>query len=232
MRCVVVGFAIGSGLIGLTLSAAAFANSAPPQEAVSTEGASGPCSIHIWQRGIYSTDSGSNLGAFGLIGAVLQADYDRKYPAATVEGLIEDVLNIDALPATISSIDWRKYTGADNNNVVFEREAITNDKFRTLKSSTKRNSSSQDSCYIEIYIGDQSFSGSRLKSHLFSDFYARTFYGGVQKAKGAILWDQTSYVSVKDAESQIAARRTIGDGFVATLTKFLDKKLPKRKIER
>lgn len=220
-----VGLALCFGFI--SLSPAALANSAP-QDSGAKGAALGSCSIHIWQRGIYTTDSGSNLGAFGLVGALLQAEYDRKYPAATVEGVMEDVLNIDALPATIASIPWSKYTGTENNNLVFERGFIDNDRFNYLKSNAERNSGSKDTCYIEIYIGKQTFSGSRLKSHLFSDFYVRTFYDGVQKNKGAILWDQTRYMSVADADGQSAAKRLIADGFVATLTKFLDNKLPKR----
>ncbi|WP_157215143.1 hypothetical protein [Flavisphingomonas formosensis] len=220
-----VRLALGLGAIGLSLSVTAFASSAPLHE-VAPES----CSIHIWQRGIYKSESASNFGAFGLLGAVLQAQYDRKYPAASVEGVIEDVLNIDALPITISSVSWHSYTGSENNTVVFEHEPISDSKFRALKASAARNSASQDSCYIELYVGAQTFSGSGIKSHLFSDFYARTFYDGVQSQKGAILWDQTPHLTFTDADSLTTAKHIIADGFVATLTKFLTNKLPKRKI--
>lgn len=225
MRRAAVGLALGLGAIGLSLSVAAFASSAPPQGVASES-----CSIHIWQRGIYKSESASNFGAFGLVGALLQDQYDRKYPAASVEGVIEDVLNIDALPRTISSVSWRSYTGSESNAVVFEHEAVSDSKFRDLKASAARNSASQDSCYIEIYVGAQTFSGGGIKSHLFSDFYARTFYDGAQSQKGAILWDQTPHLSVTDADSLTTAKHIIADGFVATLTKFLINKLPKRKI--
>jgi hypothetical protein len=225
MRRAAVGLALGLGIVGLSLTVSAFASGAPTQGAESES-----CSIHIWQRGIYKSESASNFGAFGLVGAILQDQYDRKYPAASVEGVIEDVLNIDALPGTIASVPWRSYTGAEKNAVVFEHETITDSRFKDLKASAARNSTSQDSCYIEIYVGTQTFSGGGIKSHLFSDFYARTFYDGVQSQKGAILWDQTPHLAAKDADSLIAAKHIIADGFVATLTKFLANKLPRRKM--
>lgn len=188
------------------------------------------CSIHIWQRGIYKSASASNFGAFGLVGALLQSEYNRNYPAASVEGVMEDVLHIEALPHTIASIPWRDYTGTEINDVVFEHEAITDSRLKELKASTARNSTAGDACYIELYIGTQTFSGGGLKSHLFSDFDARTFYGGAQTQKSANMFAQTRHLSVKDADSLVAARQTISDGFVATLTKFLANKLPKRKV--
>jgi hypothetical protein len=218
-RNLVLSFAI----VGLTGSNAAFASD------VNVKG-NGSCSIHIWQRGIYISESASNFGAFGLIGGVLQSQYDRKYPAASVEGVIEDVLNINALPVTVASVDWHKYTGAEHNSVVFEPGVTTNSRLKELKAGTARNSEAKDVCYIELYVGAQTFSGGGIKSHLFSEFYARTYYGGAQKQSGAILWDQTPHLSVKDADTLIQARSIIADGFVSTLTKFLAKKLPKPKI--
>jgi hypothetical protein len=218
----VINFALCFVVSGLALSTAAVASDAPVQGYES-------CSIHIWQRGIYRSESASNFGAFGLIGAVLQDQFDRKYPAASLEGVMEDVLNVNALPTTIAAVPWRNYTGVEHNGVVFEHEAISDSRFQDLKASTARNSASQDSCYIELYIGAQTFSGGGIKSHLFSDFYARTFYGSVQNQKGAILWDQTPHLSVKDADSLIEAKHTIANGFIATLTKFLTNKLPKHK---
>jgi len=211
--------------ISFFLPTAASASGASTQRTISDS-----CSIHIWQRGLYKTQSASNLAAYGLVGAVLQDQYNRKYPAASVEGVIEDVLNIDVLPETIASVRWGSYTGAEKNTLVFEREVISESKLKDLKESTARNSSAQDSCYIELYVGTQTFQGGAIKSHLFSDFYARTFYDGVQTQKGAILWDQTPHLLVNDADSRIAAKQIIADGFVATLTKFLANKLPKRKV--
>ncbi|MDQ4419396.1 hypothetical protein OOT33_02950 [Sphingobium sp. DEHP117] len=225
MRRAPVGLAFGSGVVGLCLSVAAFASGEPPQGAKSDS-----CSIHIWQRSIYRTKSASNLGAFGLVGAVLQDQYDRKYPAASVEGVMEDVLNIKVLPDTIASVSWGSYTGAEKNTLVFEHEAISDSQLKDLKSSMARNSTAQDSCYIELYVGTQTFQGGAIKSHLFSDFYARTFYDDAQTQKGATLWDQTAHLSVKDADSVVTAKQIIADGFVTTLTKFLANKLPKRKM--
>ena len=218
-----IRLALGCGGGALALSTAAFASDAPAQSDES-------CSIHIWQRGIYRSESASNFGAFGLVGAVLQDQYDRKYPAASIEGVIEDVLNINVLPATIAPVAWRDYTRVEHNDVVFEHEAITGSRFKELKTSTARNSTAENPCYIELYIGAQTFSGGGIKSHLFSDFYARAFYGGAHNQNGAILWDQTRHLSVKDADSLLEAKRIIADGFVATLTKFLANKLPKRKV--
>lgn len=207
---------------GLPIATASTARGAPAQNDES-------CSIHIWQRGIYRTESASNYGAFGLVGASLQGQYDRKYPAASVEGLIEDVLNINALPTTIASVSWRNYTGVERNDIVFEQNAITDKKFKELRASTTRNSTSSNSCYIELYIGPQTFAGGGIKSHLFSDFYARAFYGNARIQKGAILWDKTPHLSFKDAAGLAEAKRVIADSFTATLTKFLAEKLPKRK---
>ena len=215
------------GLSGLSLflSVAAFGSGAPAQ-GVETES----CSIHIWQRGIYGTQSASNFGAFGALGMVLQDEYDRKYPAASVEGVMEDVLRIQALPTTMSSIPWRNYTRVDQNTVVFEHETISDQSFKDLKKSTARNSTSQANCYIEIYIGSQTFSGSGIRSVLYSDFYARTFYDGAQRNKGAILWNQTPRLSFKDADGIATARKNIADSFFATFSEFLTKKLPKRNV--
>ena len=215
------------GLSGLSLflSVAAFGSGAPAQGVESES-----CSIHIWQRGIYGTQSASNFGAFGALGMVLQDEYDRKYPAASVEGVMEDVLRIQALPTTMSSIPWRNYTRVDQNTVVFEHETISDQSFKDLKKSTARNSTSQANCYIEIYIGSQTFSGSGIRSVLYSDFYARTFYDGAQRNKGAILWNQTPRLSFKDADGIATARKNIADSFFATFSEFLTKKLPKRNV--
>ena len=206
----------------LALSPAASASTAPAPS-------DGTCSIHIWRRGIYKSESAANLAAFGIVGAVLQDQYDRKYPAASMAGVIEDVLNITALPATLAAVPWQTYTGAAHNDVVYEREAITEARFKELKTSTTRNSTAPNACYIELYIGAQTFSGGSIKSHLFSDFHARTFSGAVLDQKSAILWDQTPHLSVKDAASLAEAKHIIANGFVATLTKFLANKLPRPK---
>lgn len=221
MGRVATGLKWGLAGVGLSLALTASANAAPAP-------ASNSCDIHIWQRGIYKTEAHSALGSFGLLGAVLQAEYDRKYPADSIEGLIEDVLNIEALPATIAAVPWRDYTGAAENSLVFERAPLTYDQFQAVMASSARNSASQASCYIEIYVGPQTFKGGSLKSHLFSDFTVRTFYDGAPGQKHAILFQQTRRLSVKDAESLAAAKKTIADGFVGTLNKFLAKKLPRR----
>lgn len=214
--------------IGLCLGAVAITIPARAADSPTQQSATDACEIHIWQRGLYLSESSANFGALGLVGSILSSEYNRKYPPATVQGLMEDVLNIDALPATLSSIPWRKYTMTENNTLVFEHASLSNEAFEAVKTSTARNSSSLKACYIELYVGKQTFSGGSMKSHLFGEFYARTFYQGAFQAKTAILWDQTRKLKVTDEESLNAARASIRTAFVNTLNKFLSNKLPKR----
>lgn len=190
------------------------------------------CDVHIWQRGIYVSESHAPLGAYGLIGALMQDGYNKKYPPETVEAQMEHEFNIKALPAALSSVPWPTYTGSQKNDIVFEQEEANEQKFKTIKLSKARNSESKSNCYIELYIGIQTFSGSSLKSHLFGEFYARAFYGADYQAKGAILWDQTRKLIVTNEESLMAARQNLRTAFVNTLNKFLANKLPKRKIAK
>lgn len=200
---------------------------APAAHSAEPQYVPGSCDIHVWQRGIYGTESHAPY-INGLVGAIVNSEYQRKYPAATVSGVMEDVLNIDALPDTLRPISWAEYTGTASNNVIFERGSIDEVAFKALKLSRARNSRSQSDCYIELYIGKQTFSGGSLKSHLFGDFYARTFYAGAYSAKTASLWDQTRKLSVADEAALNAAREIIRTGFVNALKKFLGNKLPKR----
>ena len=183
------------------------------------------CEVHIWQRAIYATESSSVVG--GIVGGIIQDGYDKKYPSDTIQGLMKDVLDIDALPLTLKNIQWQTFTKRPVNNIVYEKGVLSEYDFKSLKASKKKFSDSSNDCYIEIYIGKQTFSGGTLKSHLFSDLYSRTFYGARFAAKGAILWDQTSKVSVKDEASKQEARKIFGGSFVKILTKFLEKKMPK-----
>jgi hypothetical protein len=185
------------------------------------------CDVHIWQRGIYATESHSSAVG-GIVGSVIRSEYDRKYPADTVEGLLEDVLNINALPDTLKGIKWADFTKAGTNSIVYEKGTFSDADFKKVKSSKERMTASKSDCYLEIYVGKQTFSGGSIKSHLFSDLYARTFYGKRFKANGAILWDQTSKVRLEDDEMKEAARQTFKTSFAIIFSKFLSKKLAKR----
>lgn len=186
------------------------------------------CEIHVWQRDIYVSEAHANYAALGLLGSALQAGHDRKYPPASIEGLMEQEFNATALPATLSGIAWQNYTRSAANHVVFEQETINDSDFKNLKAGSARKSASQSDCYIEIYIGRQTFSGGSLKSHLFSDLYARTYYGDRFAAKSAIIWDQTRRVSITDEQSLNDARNAFKIAFANNLDKFLQSKLPKR----
>jgi murein tripeptide amidase MpaA len=203
-------------------------NSSHAAPALMQQNAQDSCDVHIWQRGIYVSESHAPLAAYGLVGAVMQSEYNKKYPPATVEGQMEHEFNINALPVVMNSIQWQNYTGSQKNNIVFEKGEISEQDFKTIKLNNTRNSQSQSDCYIEIYIGKQQFSGGSLKSHLFIDFYARTFYNGEYKAKGASLWDQTRKLVVTNEESLMAARENLRNAFVNTFNKFLSNKLPKK----
>jgi hypothetical protein len=221
-------FRVGSALIcflGVTIVPNP-SRSAPP---LFYQSAQESCDIHIWQRGIYVSEAHAPLAAYGLIGAFMQDGYNKKYPPATVEGQMEHEFNIKALPTALSSIPWATYTSAQKNNIVYE-EDISEQRFKSIKIDKGRNSQSRSKCYVEIYIGKQTFSGSSLKSHLFIDFYARTFYDGDYRAKGAILWDQTRKLVLANEESLTTARLTLRTAFVNTLNKFLSNKLPKRRF--
>jgi hypothetical protein len=214
--------------IVLTALTCLYSLTAMAEQSIPVETAKQSCEVHIWQRGLYATESHSSAVG-GIVGAVIKDGYEKKYPADTVEGLMEDVLNIEALPVTLKDIQWQNFTKSSENKVVYEKEILSDSDFKVLKSSKKRQTTSVNACYLELYIGRQTFSGGTLKSHLFSDMYARTFIGPSFAAKGAILWDQTNKVSVKDEQSKADARETFKSSFAVILTKFLNKKLPRPK---
>lgn len=200
--------------------------------ALAAAGENGPpaqvnCEIHIWQRGLYATESHASAVG-GLVGDIVNSEYEAKYPGATVEGLLEDVLKIEALPETLKEIQWQKFTQSDRYAVIYEKEMLTKPDFKSLKSSKSRKSNSVSDCHIELYVGPQTFSGGSIKSHLFSDLYVRTFYGSRFAAKGAILWNQTRKVSVENEVTRESARQIFKASFAIILQKFLEKKLPKR----
>jgi hypothetical protein len=204
-----------------------FAGQARAQAAVLSEDSGDVCEVHVWQSRSYVAATPSPLAAYGLIGAVLQSSHDARYPADTIQGQMERELGNERLVALIAAVPWRQYLGERPVNVVVEAGTITKDEIKQARTSMARRSSSAASCYVELYIGDLSFEGGFIKSHLFANLTVRSFCDKVPKGGNAIVWTQVKGFPAKDQSGISTAVIALRDGFTENLAKFVDKKFPK-----
>jgi hypothetical protein len=180
------------------LSVSAFATQAAAQAAVPPEGGGDPCEVHVWQSRSYIAATPSPLAAYGLIGAVLQSIHDERYPADTIQGQMERELGDEHLVALIAAVPWRQYIGERPVNVVVEAGTISKDEIKRARTSMTRRNSSAAACYVEFYIGDLSFEGGFIKSHLFANLTVRSFGGKVPAGGNAIVWTPVKGFPAKD----------------------------------
>lgn len=209
------------------ISASAFAASAGAQGAISPEGSGEACEVHVWQSRSYVATTPSPLAAYGLIGAVLQSKHDARYSADTIQGQMERELSDERLIALVTAAPWQKYLGERPVDVVIEHDTISKDEIRLARSSMARRASSAASCYIELYIGDLSFEGGFIKSHLFANLTVRSLSGKAPMGGNAIVWTQLRGFPAKDEAGISSATAALRDGFTENLAKILAKKFPK-----
>jgi hypothetical protein len=91
---------------------------------------------------------------------------------------------------------------------------------------TRRNSSAA-ACYVEFYIGDLSFEGGFIKSHLFANLTVRSFGGKVPAGGNAIVWTPVKGFPAKDQSGISSAATALRDGFTDNVAKFFEKKFPR-----
>lgn len=203
-----------------------FAGQARAQAAVPSEGGDA-CEIHVWQSRSYIAATPSPLAAYGLIGAVLQSSHDARYPADTIQGQMERELGNERLVALIAAVPWRQYLGDRPVNVVVEAGTITKNEIKQARTSMARRASSASPCYVELYIGDLSFEGGFIKSHLFANLTVRSFCDKVPKGGNAIVWAQVKGFPAKDPSGISTAVTALRNGFTENLAKFVDNKFPR-----
>jgi hypothetical protein len=217
-----------TGLAWIALSCVvASAGQARAQAAIPSEGGGDACEVHVWQSRSYIAATPSPLAAYGLIGAVLQSSHDARYPADTIQGQMERELGDKRLDALIAKVSWRQYLGEHPVNVVVETGTVSKDEIKRARTSLARGAASGASCYVELYIGDLSFEGGFIKSHLFANLTVRSFYGKVPTGGDAIVWTQVKGFPARDQSGISSAVTALRDGFAETLVKFVDKKLPR-----
>jgi hypothetical protein len=90
-----------------------------------------------------------------------------------------------------------------------------------------RRASSTASCYVELYIGDLSFEGGFIKSHLFSNLTVRSFSGKTPMGGNAIVWTQVKGFPARDEAGVETASTALRGGFTEIVAKFLAGRLPK-----
>jgi hypothetical protein len=205
----------------------AFAGRAGAQAAVSPEGGGNACEVHVWQSRSYVAATPSQLAAYGLIGAVLQSTHDARCPADTIQGQLERELSDERLIALVAAVPWQQYLGVCPVTVVVEHGTVSKDEIRQARSSMDRRASSAASCYVELYIGDLSFEGGFIKSHLFANLTVRSFSGKAPMGGNAIVWTQLRGFPAQDEAGICSATAALRDGFTQNLTKILAKKIPK-----
>jgi len=103
--------------------------SAPVEPSPASEATSLSCDVHIWQRDINLSHAAANNAALGLVGALRQDGYDKKYPLGSVKDLMDQELNIDRLPVVLGSVEWKAYSHRDLNNVVYEQRIVSDAEF-------------------------------------------------------------------------------------------------------
>lgn len=217
-----------TGLACIALSCAvASTGQARAQAAIPSEGGGDACEVHVFQSRSYIAATPSPLAAYGLIGAVLQSSHDARYPADTIQGQMERELGDERLVALIAAVPWRQYLGERPVNVVVETGTVSKDEIKRARTSMARHASSAASCYVELYIGDLSFEGGFIKSHLFANLTVRSFSGQVPRGGNAIVWTQVKGFPARDQSGISSAITALRDGFTTTLAKFVDKKLPR-----
>jgi hypothetical protein len=204
-----------------------FVGQAKAQAAVPFEHGGDPCEVHVWQSRSYVAATPSPLAAYGLIGAVLQSSHDARYPADTIQGQMERELSDERLVALIAGVPWRQYLGERPVNVVVETGTLSKDEIKQARTSMARRASSAASCYVELYIGDLSFEGGFIKSHLFANLTVRSFSNKLPAGGNAIVWTQVKGFPAKDRSGISSAATVLRNGFTETLAKFVDKRLPR-----
>lgn len=209
------------------LCVSAFAGQAGARAAVASESGGDACEVHVWQSRSYVAATPSPLAAYGLIGAVLQSSHDARYPADTIQGQMERELGDERLVSLIAAVPWRQYLGERPVKVVVEAGTISKDEIKQARTSMARRASSVASCYVELYIGDLSFEGGFIKSHLFANLTVRNFCDKVPAGGNAIVWTQVKGFPAKDLSGISSAVTALRDGFTQNLAKFVDKKFPK-----
>lgn len=206
-------------LMGTTLAGRASAD-------VSNSAPVGACEVHVWQSRSYVAASPSPLAAYGLIGAALQSVHDARYPGDTIQGQMERELAGSGLASLVAAAPWQLYLGDRPINVVVEDAAVSKDDIRQARTSPTRRAPSTAPCYVELYIGDLSFEGGFIKSHLFANLTVRRFTGSVPAGGNAIVWTQLRGFPAKDEAGIPSATAALRGGFVEDLAKFLAKKMP------
>lgn len=130
-----------------------------------------------------------------------------------------------SLASLVSSAPWQRHLGDRQVNVIVEDGTVSKDDIRQARMSLTRRAASTAPCYVELYIGDLSFEGGFIKSHLFANLTVRSFTGGVPEGGNAIVWSQLKGFPAKDETGISAATAALRGSFLDDLTKFLAKKL-------
>ena len=181
------------------------------------------CEIRVFKAGTLNSESPSALQS-GIIAGFVEAKRLEQFPTATVEAQLELALTPEAIVTQVESIDWKSLLKARSVGVAFDNAVLAKKDIRDRLKSRKRNTDVQSPCYLELYASQQDFTGSFIKSHLYSHFTLIDFRSGRPSNTRAIVWSRSrSFPAKEEAELELALdsmRQTFGEN----LRKFLGKK--------
>lgn len=181
------------------------------------------CELHVFKGGTLNSASPSAL-VYGIIPALIEGERERKFPSGDVEAQMEIALSPTAVLDIVETMPWREFLGVERVTTTMEDDLLTKSDIRARVKTGRRNTPSTESCYLELYVSQQDFTGSFIKSHLYSHFTLIDFRTDRPDVKRAIVWSRSRDFPAQDEASFPIATEALRNSFSENLRKFLAKK--------